>query len=634
LSCPPPEGIPPARSYRQLGFAAAAVLLASADTYVVVVALPSIMSGVGVGLDQLQRATPIISGFLLGYVVVLPLLGRLSDLAGRRPVFVGCLVLFASGSLVTGTGHSLAVVVAGRGLQGLGGGGLVPVTLALVAERWPPEHRGLPLGVVGAVQELGSLLGPLYGAVVVAVSGWRTIFWINLPLAGILAVGFYVSLPSPAAASRRQDPGGGGPAIPTTPQSPRQSRQLSAGRRDVLGLTLAGLGVAGVIVALWAPASLANSVTYGNLFTPLIGGSTWTTLTSPVALSAAGLLVAFVIWEVAAPITVRTLMRPQRLPGLLTASDLPGALLLGGTLACVVIVFSTADPTRQVVAANTDVVAPLGAACLVGFVWRQRRARQPLIERGVFNHRAAWGALAVNLTVGAGLIAALVDVPFFARSTRYPNSQVGAALILVRFLVAVPIGAVVGGALCRRRGWGPWIAGAGAALAALTFAAMTSWGETSLTAPLHLAGTSLGVTAADLELVLCGLGFGLMITPVNAAILEAVPARVHGLASSLAVVARTVGMIAGLSALTAIGIRRFYQAQVRIGSPLSLCPTHPGSCPAYNDGTHRALLGELHTVFAGAAVSVGVAAVLAVALLRQTAAGSASSPQPGREWRP
>src|SRR6195952_4686817 len=78
-----------------------AVLLTAADTYVVVLALPDILSGVGIGLDQLQRATPIIGGFLLGYTATLPLLGRLADLRGRVPVLLGCLLVFALGSLLT-----------------------------------------------------------------------------------------------------------------------------------------------------------------------------------------------------------------------------------------------------------------------------------------------------------------------------------------------------------------------------------------------------------------------------------------------------------------------------------------------------------------------------------------------------
>src|ERR1700746_2609823 len=109
----------------RLALAAFGVLLAAADTYVVVVALPSIMDGVGIGIDRLQRATPIISGFLLGYTAVLPLIGRLAHLAGTGPVLAGCLVAFGTGSVVTATAHSLPVVVAGLAIQGLGGGGLV-----------------------------------------------------------------------------------------------------------------------------------------------------------------------------------------------------------------------------------------------------------------------------------------------------------------------------------------------------------------------------------------------------------------------------------------------------------------------------------------------------------------------------
>src|SRR5438270_882692 len=184
-----------------------AVLLTAADTYVVVLALPDILTGVGIGLDELQRATPIIGGFLLGYTATLPPLGRLADLRGRVPVLVGCLLLFALGSLLTATAASLGPAVAGRGLQGIGAGGLVPATLALVADRWPPERRALPLGVVGAVQEAGAVLGPLAGAAVLAVADWRAIFWLNLGLGLVLAAGVVV-----AGRGRRPRPAAGGGA--------------------------------------------------------------------------------------------------------------------------------------------------------------------------------------------------------------------------------------------------------------------------------------------------------------------------------------------------------------------------------------------------------------------------------------
>src|SRR4051794_37061395 len=136
------------------------VLVTAADTYVVVLALPDILTGVGVGIDELQRAPPIIGGSLLGYPATLPLLGRLADLRGRLPVLIGCLLLFALGSLLTATAASLGPAVAGRCLQGIGAGGLVPATLALVADRWPPERRGPPPRAGGAGAGAGGPPGP------------------------------------------------------------------------------------------------------------------------------------------------------------------------------------------------------------------------------------------------------------------------------------------------------------------------------------------------------------------------------------------------------------------------------------------------------------------------------------------
>ena len=97
-----------------LGLAAVAVAFAAADTYVVVLALPDMMESAGIPIDQLQRGAPIVSGFLLGYVAMLPLIGRMADLRGRVPVLVGSLVLFAAGSLVTAAAYDLPSLVFGQ----------------------------------------------------------------------------------------------------------------------------------------------------------------------------------------------------------------------------------------------------------------------------------------------------------------------------------------------------------------------------------------------------------------------------------------------------------------------------------------------------------------------------------------
>ena len=200
------SGTAVARSPRLLlTLAAVAVAFAAADTYVVVLALPEMMGSVGVPIDQLQRAAPIVSGFLLGYVAMLPLIGRIADLRGRLPVLTAALVVFAVGSLVTALAYDLPSMVVGRFLQGVGGGGLVPATLALVADLYPAERRGVPLGIVSAVQELGSVIGPLFGAVVLAVADWPAIFLINLAVGLVLAAALHATggRRSPEARPRR-----------------------------------------------------------------------------------------------------------------------------------------------------------------------------------------------------------------------------------------------------------------------------------------------------------------------------------------------------------------------------------------------------------------------------------------------
>ncbi|TFV79476.1 MFS transporter [Blastococcus sp. CT_GayMR19] len=543
-----------------------AVLVTAADTYVVVLALPDILSGVGVGLAELQRATPIIGGFLLGYTATLPLLGRLADVHGRVPVLVGCLLLFAFGSLLTATADSLGPAVLGRGLQGIGAGGLVPATLALVADRWPPDRRSMPLGVVGAVQEAGAVLGPLAGAAVLAVADWRAIFWLNLLLGLGLAVG--------VAGSGR------------------------VGRPDGVGMALAVVAAVALGLQLAAPAALAEDVTVGLLYVPLvpaIGAST--PLVVVAVLAAAGLV-------------ARSLARPEGavLPlrglGRLTAEiDVLGSALAVVALGSLVWAFAAADPATEIVA-HGAVLLPLAVVAGAAFVVHERRTPDPVLPLRALRPVGAWGALVVNLLVGAALVAALVDVPLFARSTTTPGDQLGAALVLLRLLVAVPVGAVAGGWLCRTVA--PRVVAAGGmALAALAFVAMTRWD----------AGSLDGV-ASTAVLLAAGLGFGLAIAPVTTVLLAVTGSEVHGSAGALAVVARTVGMLVGLSLLTAVALRRFTAEVEAIGRPFELCPSSPADCAAYDAATSAAVLTQLHTVFGGAAIAAGLAAVAALTLLR------------------
>ena len=527
--------------------------LAAADTYVVVVALPDMMAGVGLGLEALQRATPILSGFLLGYIAVLPLVGRLADLLPRQRILLGCLALFVIGSAVTATAVELPVMVGGRVLQGLGGGGLVPATLALVADLWPPSRRGTPLGVVGAVQELGSVLGPLLGAAVLAVADWRAIFWLNVVAGLVLAAGLAALGPRPAPRPR---------ALP---------------------LGLAVLATVLGLLTLTAPERLATGVTSGIPFVPFAGTSR---LATPIGVATAVVLLAL------AAATARGW------GNVLRRADVPGALCLAVALGSVVLTFASADPTREVLGPWGWALLPLGGLALVGYAWRHRRADVPLIARGVLHGRVLV-ALVVSVLVGAALVAVVVDVPVLARLDH--RTQTGAALVLVRFLVAVPVGAVLGGRLLRHAG-SALVAAPGLALAAASLVVMSRWQPADLAAP----GSRVALVAA-------GLGLGLAIAPVNAATLADAPATDAGVASALVVVARMTGMVLGLALLTAVGLHRFSEAVATLPDP--------------TDTSAIAAAGvvQVQSVLLGGGVAAAAAALAALALGMQPESRRAAS---------
>ncbi len=159
------------------------MLLASLDQTIFSTALPTIVGELN-GVDHMLWVT---TAYILASTIMLPVYGKLGDLIGRKGLFIGAIALFIAGSVVGGLAPDMTWLIAGRAIQGLGGGGLMILSQAIIADVVPARERGRYMGVMGGVFALSSVAGPLLGGWFTEGIGWRWAFWMNIPL-GILAI--------------------------------------------------------------------------------------------------------------------------------------------------------------------------------------------------------------------------------------------------------------------------------------------------------------------------------------------------------------------------------------------------------------------------------------------------------------
>lgn len=166
------------------------MFFASLDQTIVGTAMPRVVSDLQ-GLDIFVWVT---TAYMLSSTTVVPIAGKLADIFGRRIMYVLGIVIFMIGSALSGQAHSMTSLILSRGLQGVGGGIMMPMAMTIVGDIFPPAQRGKWQGIMGALFGLSSIVGPTIGGWIVDHSSWRWVFYINIPVGILAAATIFVGL--------------------------------------------------------------------------------------------------------------------------------------------------------------------------------------------------------------------------------------------------------------------------------------------------------------------------------------------------------------------------------------------------------------------------------------------------------
>lgn len=473
------------------------VFIGALDLTIISAVLPEVITSLELPVKEyLDQASWAVTGYLLAYAISMTFAGRLSDLLGRRVVYIGCLVVFMFGSyMVTAYDSSLIngwiarfyntvldqrpprleerylyLVIAGRIVQALGAGAMVPVTIALAGDLFPPARRAQPIGFIGAIDTLGWVLGHLYGGVMVRFFGeqghhfvnafadlgitiakpsWETLFILNIPITFVALLGAWWVL-------RGID------------------RPHTTGRFDIWGMVLISIALIGL-----------------NLGVGTTSPETATTASS--------------------------------------FEDLQSSTATASTLFLIV-----------------------AALAFIGFLLVESRIHSPLIPLKLFRSRNFATASVTNLMVGFCLAIGLVSAPLLVNfrvetptSDEIQNAAYIAGVLLSGLTIPIALAAVPGGWLSDRYGYRRPTT-LGLALAAGGFLLTGLFWDTDT--PYWLMGSQMAII---------GVGLGLTISPIGTAVLNDVPEEDRGVASALVLILRLIGMTLAISSLTIFALDRF-----------------------------------------------------------------------------